>query len=81
MAIRHQKIDKRALTKELNAWFLLHNEQCLRTFVTVHALVISICGDSVRYRIELEHRQQGAEAVPQMDAEIGQQPPNKRARI
>ena len=81
MANRHQKIDKRALTKDLNAWFLLHNEQCLRTFVTVHALVISICGDFVRYRIELEQQQrQSAEAVPQNDAEIGQQPPNKRAR-
>ena len=77
---RHQKIDKRALTKELNAWFLLHNEQCLRTFVSVHALVISICGDFVRYQIELERQRQSAEAVPQMDTEIGQQPPNKRAR-
>ena len=71
LAIRHQKIDKRALTKELNAWFLLHNEQCLRTFVTVHALVISICEDFVRYQIELERQRQNAEAMPQMDTGIG----------
>lgn len=75
-----QQIDETALREDLNSFFVKSSERNLRTFVSVQTLVVSICGDFVRNQIELEQRQQRAEAVPQNDAEIGQQPPNKRAR-
>ena len=75
-----QQIDEIVLRDDLNSFFVKSSERNLRTFVSVQTLVISICGDFVRNQIELEQRQQRAEAAPQNDAEIGQQPPNKRAR-
>ena len=75
-----QQIDETALREDLNSFFVKSSERNLRTFVSVQTLVVSICRDFVRNQIELEQRQQRAKAVPRNDAEIGQQPPNKRAR-
>ena len=80
MTHQPQQIDETSLREDLNSFFVKSSERNLRTFVSVQTLVVSICGDFVRNQIELEQRQQRAEAVPQNDAEIGQQPPNKRAR-